>query len=38
VGRDWDTLTVQEADRYLDWIDAYEEAQQKAREQLKKGR
>lgn len=35
VGRDWDTLTVQEADRYLDWIEAYDEAQKKARDELK---
>lgn len=38
VGRDWDTLTVEEADRYLDWLDAYGEEQRKANEQLKKGR
>ena len=37
-GRDWDTLTVEETDRYLDWIDAYIEAQQKANEKLKSGR
>ncbi|MFI6274317.1 hypothetical protein [Streptomyces sp. NPDC050988] len=38
VGRDWDTLTVEETDHYLAWLDAYEEAQRKANEQLKKGR
>jgi hypothetical protein len=37
-GRDWDTLTVEEADAYLDWIDAYQKAQQEANEKLKQGR
>lgn len=36
--RDWDTFTVEETDAYLDWLDAYEEAQRKANEQLKSGR
>jgi hypothetical protein len=34
-GRDWDTFTVEETDAYLDWLDAYQEAQEKAREELK---
>jgi len=34
-GRDWDTLTVQEADAYLDWLDAYEKAQKAANDKLK---
>ena len=38
MGRDWDTLTVEETDAYLDWLDAYIEAQQKANEKLKSGR
>jgi hypothetical protein len=38
VGRDWDTLTVEETDTYLNWLDAYIEAQQKANEQMKSGR
>jgi hypothetical protein len=37
-GRDWDTLTVEETDKYLDWLDAYEKAQREASEQLNKGR
>ncbi|MGP4084181.1 hypothetical protein [Streptomyces sp. KR55] len=37
-GRDWDTLTVEETDAYLAWLDAYIEAQQKANEKLKAGR
>ncbi len=36
--RDWDTFTVEETDLYLAWLDAFEEAQQKANEELKKGR
>lgn len=36
--RDWDDLTVEEADHLLDWLDAYQEAQRKANEELKKGR
>jgi hypothetical protein len=35
VGRDWDTLTVEETDGYLDWLDAYEKAQQEAADKLK---
>jgi hypothetical protein len=38
VGRDWDTLTVEETDAYLGWLDAYIEAHQKANEKLKSGR
>lgn len=38
VGRDWDTLTVEETDAYLDWLDAYEKAQNEANEKLKQGR
>jgi hypothetical protein len=38
VGRDWDALTVQETDAYLDWLDAYATAQQEANEKLKSGR
>lgn len=38
MGRDWDTLTVEEADRYLDWLDAYLKAQQEANEKIKSGR
>jgi hypothetical protein len=37
VGRDWDTLTVEETDCYLDWLDAYEKAQREAHEELNKG-
>lgn len=37
-GRDWDTLTVQETDAYLDWLDAYEKAQKEANDKLKSGR
>lgn len=36
--RDWDQLTVEETDHLLDWLDAYQEAQRKANEELKKGR
>jgi hypothetical protein len=32
-GRDWDSLTVEETDAYLDWIEAYIEAQQEAQRQ-----
>ena len=38
VGRDWDTLTVEEEDAYLSWVEAYVEAQQKANEKMKSGR
>lgn len=31
-------MTVQETDHVLAWLDAYEEAQAKANEQVKKGR
>ena len=34
--RDWDTCTVEEADALLDWIDAYQAAQEKAAEELKR--
>lgn len=34
--RDWDGCTVEETDLLLDWLDAYEEAQRKAKEELKK--
>ncbi|WP_432135144.1 hypothetical protein [Streptomyces sp. bgisy154] len=36
--RDWDTLTVEETDHYLDWLDAYEKAHDEASEELKRGR
>jgi len=35
--RDWDDNTVEETDLLLDWLDAYEEAQRKANEQLNRG-
>lgn len=38
AGRDWDTLTVEETDAYLDWLDAYETAQQDANDKLRAGR
>lgn len=38
MGRDWDTLTVEEEDAYLDWLDAYVKAQQEANEKIKSGR
>ncbi|MET7514075.1 hypothetical protein ABZS88_11445 [Streptomyces sp. NPDC005480] len=38
VGRDWDTLTVDETDYYLDWLDSYEKAQQDAANKAKQGR
>lgn len=34
--RDWDSCTVEETDHLLDWLDAYEEAQRKATEELDK--
>lgn len=34
--RDWDTCTVEETDLLLDWLDAYQEAQEKAAEELKR--
>lgn len=34
---DWDACTVEETDLLLDWLDAYEEAQRKANEQLNRG-
>ncbi|MEU0809512.1 hypothetical protein [Streptomyces sp. NPDC005970] len=33
--RDWDTLTVEETDAYLDWLDAYEKATREAEEKTK---
>lgn len=33
--RDWDTFTVEETDRYLGWLDAYEKAQLEAANKLK---
>lgn len=36
--RDWDDCTVEETDFLLDWLDAYEEAQRKANEELNRGR
>jgi hypothetical protein len=36
--RDWDDNTVEETDRLLAWLDAYEEAQRKAREEMNRGR
>ncbi|GAA2108680.1 hypothetical protein [Streptomyces synnematoformans] len=38
VGRTWDTLTVEETDAYLDWLDAYAEAQAEAEAEMKRGR
>jgi hypothetical protein len=35
---EWDLMTVEQEDRVLDWLDAYEEAQAKAAEKLKSGR
>lgn len=35
--RDWDACTVEETDALLDWLDAYEEAQRKANEELNRG-
>jgi hypothetical protein len=29
VGRDWDTLTVEQEDRYLDWVEDYAAQMQK---------
>lgn len=37
VGRGWDVLTVEETDRYLDWLDAYGKAQDEAVERMKRG-
>lgn len=34
----WDTLTVEETDGYLDWLDSYERAQEEASDKLKQGR
>ncbi len=34
--RDWDTCTVEETDLLLDWLDAYQAAQEKAAEELKR--
>lgn len=36
--RDWDGCTVEETDLLLDWLDAYEEAQRKANDELNRGR
>jgi hypothetical protein len=36
--RDWDACTVEETDLLLDWLDAYEKAQQEANDKLKSGR
>lgn len=33
--RDWDACTVEEADALLDWLDAFEKAQQEANSKLK---
>lgn len=35
VGDDWDRLTVEQADYYLDWLDAYEKAENDAASQMK---
>lgn len=34
--RDWDALTVEETDHLLDWLDAYLEQMEKARQQAKR--
>ena len=36
--RDWDECTVEETDALLDWLDAYEKAQQEANDKLRSGR
>ena len=36
--RDWDTCTAEETDLLLDWLDAYEKAQQDAANKAKQGR
>jgi hypothetical protein len=34
--RDWDLLTVEEADHLLDWLDAYQAQMEKAAQQSKR--
>jgi hypothetical protein len=34
--RDWDTFTVDEADRYLDWLDAYKRDMDEQAEKMKR--
>ncbi|MEV0112357.1 hypothetical protein AB0H77_03735 [Streptomyces sp. NPDC050844] len=38
VGDDWDHLTVEQTDHYLDWLDAYEKVQNEANEKAKRRR
>ncbi|MFI8278520.1 hypothetical protein ACIGBH_27340 [Streptomyces sp. NPDC085929] len=35
---EWDLMTVEQADYLLDWLDAYEQAQNEANEKMKRGR